>query len=72
MSVNYEISNEYIKVKIAAIGAELQSVLKDGTEYLWDGDPKYWTEGALSEISNYPRKFLESADFKGFQKDFLG
>ena len=44
--MNYEISNRCMTVKIAAIGAEMQSVIKDGTEYLWDGDPKYWPERA--------------------------
>lgn len=44
--MKYEIGNEYLKVEINALGAELQSVSKDGTEYLWDGDPEYWQERA--------------------------
>ncbi|MBQ7708798.1 MAG: aldose 1-epimerase family protein [Bacteroidales bacterium] len=31
-----------IEFKIANHGAELQSLLLDGREYLWHGDPKYW------------------------------
>ena len=31
-----------ITFKIATHGAELQSLQKDGKEYLWNGDPKYW------------------------------
>ena len=31
-----------IEFKIANHGAELQSLRKDGKEYLWHGDPKYW------------------------------
>ena len=41
----YEIENEYMKVAVDVIGAELKSVLrKDGNiEHLWQGDEKYWT-----------------------------
>lgn len=41
--MTYEIGNQYIEVKISEKGAELQSVVKDGVEYLWSGDAKYWT-----------------------------
>ena len=41
------IENEQMKVTIDAHGAELQSILgRDGTEYLWQGDPAYWTSHA--------------------------
>ena len=30
-------------VKINEIGAELQSILHNGTELIWNGDPKFWT-----------------------------
>lgn len=41
----YEIENEYMKVSVDVIGAELKSVLrKDGNiEHLWQGGEKYWT-----------------------------
>lgn len=41
----YEIENEYMKVSVDVIGAELKSILrKDGNiEHLWQGDEKYWT-----------------------------
>ena len=42
--MNYQISNEYISISVSSLGAELQSVVKDGKEYLWDGDEKYWPE----------------------------
>lgn len=39
----YTIHNEYLTVKIQGKGAELWSVKdNDGTEYLWQGDKKYW------------------------------
>ena len=37
----------------------------------WTGSLS-WTEAALSEIFNYPRRILKSADMKGFQRYFLG
>lgn len=39
----YTIRNESLTVSASTTGAELQSILgADGTEYLWQGDPKYW------------------------------
>ncbi|MBR6397554.1 MAG: aldose 1-epimerase family protein [Lachnospiraceae bacterium] len=41
------IRNEFLTVTAAEKGAELQSVKSaDGTEYLWQGDPAYWTSHA--------------------------
>lgn len=40
--MNYQISNEYLKIEISDIGAEMTSLCKDGVDYLWDGDAKYW------------------------------
>ena len=43
----YTIGNDTLTVKIESKGAELQSIqTKDGTEYLWQGDPKYWPDRA--------------------------
>lgn len=42
--MNYQISNEFINITISDLGAELQSIVKDGKEYLWNGDGKYWPE----------------------------
>jgi galactose mutarotase-like enzyme len=36
------ISNGTLTVQISAHGAELQSIHKDGKEYLWQGDAKFW------------------------------
>ena len=38
------IQNDRLTVTISTLGAEMQSVKEaDGTERLWQGDPKYWT-----------------------------
>lgn len=36
------ISNSILNVRIAEHGAELQSIQKNGREYLWQGDAKFW------------------------------
>lgn len=36
------ISNSVLTVTLDACGAMLHSILKDGAEYLWQGDAKYW------------------------------
>ena len=41
------IKNEFLEVKINEFGAELLSIRGvDGTEYLWQGDHKYWKDRA--------------------------
>ncbi|MDR3474587.1 MAG: aldose 1-epimerase family protein [Devosia sp.] len=38
------IANDQLAVEIAALGAELQSIASpDGSQWLWHGDPKWWT-----------------------------
>ncbi len=46
----YTIENEKVKVEITDKGAELQSIIlkADGTEYLWQGDAKYWAGRAYN------------------------
>lgn len=42
--MNITIKNETLTVTISTHGAEMQSLQDvDGTEYLWNGDPAYWT-----------------------------
>ncbi len=39
----YSISNEYLQVELDSMGGELFSLKDDsGTEYLWQGNKKYW------------------------------
>ena len=40
----YTIENEYLSVSVEDIGAQLKSIYhkKSETEFLWQGDPKYW------------------------------
>lgn len=39
------IQNEFLKVSVDELGAQLMSIqAADGTQYLWQGDPKYWAD----------------------------
>lgn len=44
----YIIENEQLRVKVSSLGAELQSIrrIEDGTEYLWQGDARFWARRA--------------------------
>ncbi|MBE6949784.1 MAG: aldose 1-epimerase family protein [Ruminococcaceae bacterium] len=45
----HTIKNEFLTVTAKEAGAELMSILgADGTEYLWQGDAKYWSDRALN------------------------
>lgn len=45
----HTIGNASLEVTASEAGAELWSILgSDGTEYLWQGDPKYWKDRALN------------------------
>lgn len=38
--------NSDLQITIGHIGAELVSIQRDGREYLWSGDPQYWSRHA--------------------------
>lgn len=45
----HTIHNDFLSVTISEQGAELQSILgTDCTEYLWQGNPAYWSDRALN------------------------
>lgn len=42
--MNHHISNDNLRVVVSEYGSELQSIRsKDQIEYLWQGDPAYWS-----------------------------
>ena len=43
MSELIKISNDFLEVKISTKGAELKSIVKDGRQMLWQGDPDVWS-----------------------------
>ncbi len=42
--MNYSIENEYLKITVSDLGAELVSVIskENGCEYMWQGDKTFW------------------------------
>jgi len=45
--MKYTIFNEFLSVSIDSCGAQLRSVLSSGgTEYLWQGDERYWCDSS--------------------------
>jgi len=40
--MNAQIKNKGIEMTISTLGAEPQSLKKDGVEYIWQGDKEYW------------------------------
>lgn len=43
------IQNGFLRVEVALHGAQLQSIRgRDGMEYLWQGNPRYWPDRALN------------------------
>lgn len=75
------ISNEHLTVQINLKGAELWSIKDaEGTEYLWQGDPAYWSDRAIN-LFPYIARMTEKSyiydgrkyqmDIHGFAKDTL-
>ncbi len=44
--MNEVIKNKGLTVEISPVGAELMSVIYNGREYLWQGDPEIWSDRA--------------------------
>lgn len=77
----YTIQNEHLTVKIHEKGATLWSIQdKDGTEYLWQGDERYWSDRApnlfpyIARMTQGQYKFQDKTyhmDIHGFAKDII-
>ena len=59
----HTIKNNYLQVTVSELGAELQSIQdRNGAEYLWQGDPKYWKSRATN-IFPYVGRMVNSEYF---------
>lgn len=78
--MNYEIKNEFIKVKIDSFGAQLNSLKKvdKNLEYIWQADAKYWNRhspilfpivGRLKEDSYFYKNQKYNMTQHGFARD---
>ena len=61
----HTIQNDYLTVAVAEHGAELRSIQDmQGTEYLWQGDPKYWGDRSpmlfpfIGRLTNNSYKYM--------------
>ena len=63
--MEYVIENEIIKLTVSSFGAEMQSIIKDGVEYLWQGDSTYWGERAINLFPYCGRHFQGKYTYNG-------
>lgn len=63
--MNYTLKNEKLEIVISSRGAELQSIVRDGFNYLWSGDPTYWEDRAPILFPYDGRLTNNSYTFKG-------
>lgn len=63
----YSLENEQIKIEVNSFGAQLFSLFskKTQTEYLWQGDPAYWTGRAYNLFPFIGRMYEGVFDFQG-------
>ena len=40
------LNNGKISCTVAEMGAEIKSIVKNGMEYIWQADPKFWAQSA--------------------------
>ena len=44
--MNWKLNNGTIAIEVAEHGAEMKSLTREGRQYLWTGDPKFWSRCA--------------------------
>lgn len=63
------LKNDCIEIAVAEHGAELQSLKKDGKEYLWQADARYWKR--RSPVLFLRRDYLSSTSAPTSSSCFL-
>lgn len=64
--MEYTIKNQQLSVTVSDFGGELRSVRGgDGTEYLWQGDPRFWKDRAPNIFPYVARLTGEKYTLKG-------
>lgn len=78
MTNTYQLENQFLKATFKAEGAELISLVKDSTEYIWNGDSAFWNRHTPvlfpfvgSEINNtyFYKKTAYTIGQHGFARD---
>ena len=62
----YTIRNDALTIRVATAGAQLMSILgADSTQYLWQGDPRYWPDRSLTIFPYVARLTQGSYRYRG-------
>lgn len=77
--MNYTLENQFLEISISSHGGELQSIrTPDHTEYLWQGNPHFWSDRApnifpyvarLTDRKYIYQDNIYHMDIHGFLKD---
>ena len=59
------LENESLRLKVDTLGAQMLSLVHKDTEYLWQGDPKYWADQAPNLFPFIGRLWNNSYKFHG-------
>ena len=59
------LENEVLRLTVDTLGAQMMSLIRTGTEYLWQGDPAYWPDRAPTLFPFIGRLTNNSYQFQG-------
>ena len=59
------LDNGLLSLTVDTLGAQMMSLKKEGTEYLWQGDPQYWGDRAPILFPFIARLTNNSYTYKG-------
>ncbi len=59
------LENEFLRLTVDTLGAQMMSLKRGGTEYLWQGDPQYWADRAPTLFPFIGRLTNNSYKFRG-------
>ena len=72
--MEYQLDNGRIRLSLSSCGAQMQSVVKEGVQYLWGGNEEFWPERAPL-LFPFVGRFTEGKyllDGKAYEMDIHG
>ena len=72
--MEYQLDNGCIRLSLSSCGAQMQSVVKEGVQYLWNGNEEFWPERAPL-LFPFVGRFTEGKyllDGKAYEMDIHG
>lgn len=62
----YTIENDHLTLSVDSLGAQMMHICsRDGREYLWQGDPAYWSDRAPTLFPFIGRLTRDSYQYQG-------